>query len=290
MSSQTVLQGRSASVTISADGPFTIIGERINPTGRKKFAEELRNGDLSTVTADALAQAQAGADMVDVNAGIPLVDEPALLASMLRTVQDATDLPICIDSSVIEALEAGLSVYEGRALVNSVTAEDERLEEILPLVARHGAAVIGLANDETGIPETPQKRLECARKIVSAAADYGIAREDVLIDPLAMTVGADTEAVTTTLATISLIRDELGVNMCLGASNVSFGLPQRHVLNAAFLPMAMAAGLTSAIMSTAPVCVEAVRAADLLLGHDPWGTSWIAAHRARQAAAAAAAG
>jgi 5-methyltetrahydrofolate--homocysteine methyltransferase len=290
MSSQTVLQGRSASVTISADGPFTIIGERINPTGRKKFAEELRNGDLSTVTADALAQAQAGADMVDVNAGIPLVDEPALLASMLRTVQDATDLPICIDSSVIEALEAGLSVYEGRALVNSVTAEDERLEEILPLVARHGAAVIGLANDETGIPETPQKRLECARKIVSVAADYGIAREDVLIDPLAMTVGADTEAVTTTLATISLIRDELGVNMCLGASNVSFGLPQRHVLNAAFLPMAMAAGLTSAIMSTAPVCVEAVRAADLLLGHDPWGSSWIAAHRARQAAAAAAAG
>jgi 5-methyltetrahydrofolate--homocysteine methyltransferase len=208
---------------------------------------------------------------------------------MLTIVQEAVDLPICIDSSVIEALEAGLSVYEGRALVNSVTAEDERLEEILPLVARHDAAVIGLANDETGIPETPAKRLECARRIVSAANDYGIATADVIIDPLAMTVGADTEAVTTTLATISLIRDELGVNMCLGASNVSFGLPQRHVLNAAFLPMAMAAGLTSAIMSTAPVCVEAVRAADLLLGHDPWGASWIAAHRARQAATAAAA-
>jgi 5-methyltetrahydrofolate--homocysteine methyltransferase len=288
MSSQTVLQGRSASVTISAEAPFCIIGERINPTGRKKFAAELRGGDLSTVTADALAQAEAGANMVDVNAGIPLVDEPELLKDMLRTVQAAVDLPICIDSSVIEALEAGLSVYEGRALVNSVTAENERLEEILPLVARHGAAVIGLANDETGIPETPQKRLECARKIVSVAADYGIAKDDVIIDPLAMTVGADTEAVTTTLATISLIRDELGVNMCLGASNVSFGLPQRHVLNAAFLPMAMAAGLTSAIMSTAPVCVEAVRAADLLLGHDAWGSSWIAAHRARQAAAAAA--
>jgi 5-methyltetrahydrofolate--homocysteine methyltransferase len=288
MSSQTVLEGRSASVTISAEAPFCIIGERINPTGRKKFAEELRGGDLSTVTADALAQVEAGADMLDVNAGIPLVDEPELLKAMLRTVQDAVDAPICIDSSVIEALEAGLSVYEGRALVNSVTAEDERLEEILPLVARHGAAVIGLANDETGIPETPQKRLECARKIVSVAADYGIAKEDVIIDPLAMTVGADTEAVTTTLATISLIRDELGVNMCLGASNVSFGLPQRHVLNAAFLPMAMAAGLTSAIMSTAPVCVEAVRAADLLLGHDAWGSRWIAAHRARQAAAAAA--
>jgi 5-methyltetrahydrofolate--homocysteine methyltransferase len=283
----TVLRSRSGSVTIGAQQPFCVIGERINPTGRKVFAEELRNGDLSTVTADALAQAQAGANMLDVNAGIPLVDEPELLQSMLRTVQEAVDLPICIDSSVIEALEAGLSVYEGRALVNSVTAEDERLDEILPLVAKHGAAVIGLANDETGIPETPQKRLECARKIVAAANDHGIATEDVIIDPLAMTVGAATDAVTITLATISLIRDEIGVNMCLGASNVSFGLPERHVLNAAFLPMAMAAGLTSAIMSTAPVCVESVRAADLLLGHDPWGASWIAAHRARKAANAA---
>ena len=280
----TVLRSRSSTVTIGADRPFCIIGERINPTGRKTFAEQLREGDLSTVTVDANAQVQAGADMLDVNAGIPLVDEPDLLKSMLRTVQDAVDAPICIDSSVISALEAGLSVYEGRALVNSVTAEDERLEEILPLVARYDAAVIGLANDETGIPETPQKRLECARRIVAAAGDHGIAAEDVIIDPLAMTVGADTEAVTTTLATISLIRDELGVNMCLGASNVSFGLPQRHVLNASFLPMAMAAGLTSAIMSTAEVCVQAVRAADLLLGHDAWGASWIAAHRARQAA------
>ncbi len=273
-------------MTIGAEQPFCIIGERINPTGRKVFAQELRAGNIDTVTADALTQVQAGADMLDINAGIPLVDEPELLKSMLRAAQAAVDAPICIDSSVIEALQAGLSVYEGRALVNSVTAEDERLDEILPLVARHGAAVIGLANDETGIPETPAKRLECARKIVSAAHDHGIATEDVIIDPLAMTVGAATDAVTTTLATISLIRDELGVNMCLGASNVSFGLPQRHVLNAGFLPMAMAAGLTSAIMSTAEVCVQAVRAADLLLGHDAWGTSWIAAHRRRQAEAA----
>ena len=280
----TVLRSRSRTVTIGAEQPFCIIGERINPTGRKRFAEELRGGDISTVTADALAQAEAGADMLDINAGIPLVDEPELLKAMLRAAQDAVDLPICIDSSVIEALEAGLSVYEGRALVNSVTAEDDRLQEILPLVARHGAAVIALVNDETGIPETPQQRLGFARKIVSAAHDFGIGPEDIVIDPLAMTVGADTEAVTTTLATIRLIRDELGVNMCLGASNVSFGLPQRHVLNAAFLPMAMAAGLTSAIMSTAEVCVQSVRAADLLLGHDPWGASWIAAHRARQAA------
>jgi len=281
----TVLRSRSSTVTIGSGQPFCIIGERINPTGRKAFAEQLRSGDLSTVTSDALAQVQAGADMLDINAGIPLVDEPELLKGMLRAAQDAVEVPICIDSSVIEALEAGLSVYEGRALVNSVTAEDERLEEILPLVARHGAAVIGLANDETGIPETPEKRLECARKIVSAAGDYGIAPADVIIDPLAMTVGADTEAVTITLATIRLISDELGVNMCLGASNVSFGLPERHVLGAGFLPMAMAAGLTSAIMSTAEVCVQSVRAADLLLGHDPWGASWIAAHRARKAAA-----
>jgi 5-methyltetrahydrofolate--homocysteine methyltransferase len=283
---ETVLRSRTRSVTIGHGRPFCIIGERINPTGRKKFAEELRAGELLTVTADAVAQVEAGADMLDVNAGIPLVDEPELLKMMLQTVQAAVDVPICIDSSVIEALEAGLSVYEGRALVNSVTAEDERLSEILPLVARHDAAVIGLANDETGIPETPEKRLECARKIVSAAADYGIARDDVLIDPLAMTVGADPEAVKTTLRTISLIRDELGVNMSLGASNVSFGLPDRHALNAGFLPMAMAAGLTSAIMSTARPVVDAVRASDLLLGHDEWGANWIAAHRARQATVA----
>jgi 5-methyltetrahydrofolate--homocysteine methyltransferase len=282
----TVLRSRSKTVTIGAGQPFCIIGERINPTGRKKLAEDLRGGDLSTVEADAHAQVEAGADMLDVNAGIPLVDEAELLTKMLQTVQAAVESPICIDSSVIEALEAGLTVYEGKPLVNSVTGEDERLEEILPLVARHGAAVIGLANDETGIPETPQQRLEIATKIVSAAGDHGIPPEDVVIDPLAMTVGADTEAVTTTLETIRLIRDTLGVNMCLGASNVSFGLPERHVLNAAFLPMAMAAGLTSAIMSTAEVCIQSVRAADLLLGHDPWGASWIAAHRARQAAAA----
>jgi 5-methyltetrahydrofolate--homocysteine methyltransferase len=281
----TVLQGRSKTVVIGPEQPFCIIGERINPTGRKRFAEELRAGDLATVVADTNAQMAAGADVLDVNAGIPLVDEAELLAKMLRLVQDTTDAPICIDSSVIEALEAGLAVYEGKPLVNSVTGEDDRLEEILPLVAKHGAAVIGLANDETGIPETAQQRLEIATKIVKAAGDFGIPPEDVVIDPLAMTVGADTEAVTTTLEAIRLIRDNLGVNMSLGASNVSFGLPDRHALNAGFLPMAMAAGLTSAIMSTAKVCVDSVRAADLLLGHDPWGARWIAAHRARKAEA-----
>jgi 5-methyltetrahydrofolate--homocysteine methyltransferase len=284
----TTLQSRSRTVVIGHDRPFCVIGERINPTGRKKFAEELRGGDLSTVAKDAVGQVDAGADMLDVNAGIPLVDESELLKSMLSAVAAAVDVPICIDSSVIEALEAGLSVYEGKALVNSVTGEDERLEEILPLVARHGAAVIGLANDETGIPETPQQRLDIARKIVSAAGDHGVPPEDVVIDPLAMTVGAATDAVTVTLETISLIREELGVNMCLGASNVSFGLPRRHALNAAFLPMAMAAGLTSAIMSCADEVVEAVRASDVLLGHDEWAAGWIAAHRERQAREAAA--
>jgi len=285
----TVLQSRSKTVTIGHDQPFCVIGERINPTGRKKFAEELRGGDLSTVVVDVETQVEAGADMLDVNAGIPLVDEAELLAKMLTLIQEHTDLPLCIDSSVVEALEAGLAVYEGKALVNSVTGEDDRLEEILPLVAKHGAAVVALANDETGIPETPQQRLEIATKIVRVAGDYGIKPEDIVIDPLAMTVGAATDAVTITLETIRLIREHLGVNMSLGASNVSFGLPDRHALNAAFLPMAMEAGLTSAIMSTAPVVVESVRAADLLLGHDEWGMRWIAAHRARKAKVADAA-
>ena len=284
----TILQGRSKTVIIGSTQPFCIIGERINPTGRKKFAEELRNGDLSTVVVDTEAQMAAGADVLDVNAGIPLVDEAELLAKMLQLVQQHTDAPICIDSSVIEALEAGLAVYEGKPLVNSITGEDDRMEEILPLVAKHGAAVIGLANDETGIPETAQQRLEIATKIVSRCGDFGIPPEDVVIDPLAMTVGADTEAVTTTLEAIRLIRDNLGVNMCLGASNVSFGLPRRHELNAGFIPMAAAAGLTSAIMSTAPIIVDQTRATDLLLGHDPWGSSWIAEHRARVKAAEAA--
>jgi 5-methyltetrahydrofolate--homocysteine methyltransferase len=283
----TVLRSRSKTVTIGSDKPFCIIGERINPTGRKVFAQELRDGDLSTVEADALAQVAAGADMLDVNAGIPMVDEAELLAQMLRKVQDTVDVPICIDSSVIEALEAGLAAYEGRALVNSVTAEDDRLEAVLPLVAKYDAAVIGLTNDETGIPTTAEERLRHARKIVSVAQDYGIKPQDVVIDPLAMPVGADTELALATFAAMRMIRDELGVNMCVGASNVSFGLPDRHTLNAAFLPMAMAAGLTSAIMSTAEVCVRSARASDLLLGHDDWGANWIAAHRARKAEAEA---
>ena len=281
----TVLQSRSRTVTIAIDKPFCVIGERINPTGRKAFAQELRDGNLDRVIEDADAQIAMGADMLDVNAGIPLVDEAELLAQMIRLLQDHTDMPLCIDSSVIEALEAGLDAYEGKALVNSVTGEDERLELILPIVAKHGAAVIGLTNDETGIPETAEKRLEIARKIVSVAGDHGIPPQDVVLDPLAMTVGADPQAVRITLDAIEMIRDELGVNMCLGASNVSFGLPERHTLNAAFLAMGSAHGLTSAIMNAlSEECVRSVRASDLMLGKDEWGANWISAHRARQAA------
>jgi len=281
----TVLQSRSRTVTIAIDKPFCIIGERINPTGRKAFAQELRDGNLDQVLEDADAQIAMGCDMLDVNAGIPLVDEAELLAKMIRLLQSHSDIPLCIDSSVIEALEAGLDAYEGKALVNSVTGEDDRLELILPIVAKHGAAVIGLTNDETGIPETAEQRLVIARKIVSACGDHGIPPEDVVLDPLAMTVGADPQAVRITLDAIEMIRDELGVNMCLGASNVSFGLPERHTLNAAFLAMGSAHGLTSAIMNgLSEECVRSVRASDLMLGKDEWGANWISAHRARQAA------
>ncbi len=286
---ETILQGRSKTVIIGPEQPFCIIGERINPTGRKKFAEALRAGDLSEVVVDVERQVAAGAMVLDVNAGIPLVDEADLLARVITLVQEHTDRPLCIDSSVVEALEAGLDVYQGKALVNSVTAEDDRMAEILPLVKRHGAAVIALANDETGIPPTWQDRLALTGKVVRVATEqYGIPVEDIVIDPLAMPIGADPTVVKTLLHTLRGIRDKHGLNTTCGASNVSFGMPDRHTLGAAFLPMAMTAGLTSAIMDArSPQIVDAVKAADLLLGHDEWGGSWIAAHRKRQAAASA---
>ena len=272
---------------IGPDRPFCVIGERINPTGRKKLQAELQQGDLSRLEVD-VAQQVPLADMLDVNVGDPLADEVELMRSAIPLVQSLTDLPLVIDSSVIEALEAGLGAYEGKALVNSVTAENDRLEAILPLVAKHGAAVIALPNDDE-IPMDPERRLELARKIVSVAGDHGIPPEDIVIDPLAMPVGAEPRAVTLFIETVRLIRDDLGVNMTCGASNTSFGLPGRHVLGAGFLGIAASHGLTSAIMDArAPVCVEAVRAADFLLGHDEWGARWIAAHRAKLAAAQAA--
>ena len=287
----TVLSSATKEVVIGDDQPFRLIGERINPTGRRIFQEQLRAGDLSAIERDVAAQVAGGADVLDINMGVPLTDEPALLKKAIQLVQSLTDLPICIDSSVVEALEAGLSVYHGRALVNSVTAEDDRMAEILPLVKRYGAAVIALPNDHDEIPMEADKRLVLTRKILeTAVGTYGLAPEDIVIDPLAMPIGADPTIVKTAYDTIQRIRDEFGLNMTLGASNVSFGMPGRHTINATFLPMAMTVGLTSAIMDTrTPQIVEAVKAADLLLGHDEWGSAWIAAHRARQAAEKAAA-
>jgi 5-methyltetrahydrofolate--homocysteine methyltransferase len=281
----TILSSPTRQVTIGPDQPFCIIGERINPTGRKAFQEQLRAGDLSTIELDVQQQLAGGAMMLDVNMGAPFVDEPAMLAQAVRLVQSLSDLPLCIDSSVVEALEAGLGAYQGKALVNSVTAERERLDAILPLVKAHEAAIIALPNDDVEIPEDPQRRLELTKLIVDVAtSEYGIPLEDIVIDPLAMPIGADSSLVNRTLETIALIKEHIGVNMTLGASNVSFGMPERHALSAAFLPMAMQAGLTSAIMDARnPQVVTAVKAGDLMLGNDEWGANWIAAHRARQA-------
>jgi 5-methyltetrahydrofolate--homocysteine methyltransferase len=284
----TTVSSATKTVTIGPDQPFCIIGERINPTGRKIFQEQLRAGDMSAVEKDVLDQVAMGATMLDVNMGAPLVDEAELLAKAVTMIQELTDLPLCIDSSVVEALEAGLDAYKGKALVNSITAEDERMELILPLVKKHGAAIIALPNDEFEIPEVPERRLELTKYIVEqATGKYGIPIEDIVIDPLAMPIGADSQMVVRTLKTIELIRDTFDLNMTLGASNVSFGMPDRHALNSVFIPMAMKAGLTSAIMDArTEKIVTAVRAADLMMGNDEWGASWIALHRAKEAAKA----
>ena len=283
----TVVQSASKTVTIGHDQPFVIIGERINPTGRKKFQELLRAGDLSTIAVDVESQIKGGADMLDVNMGVPLTDEPALLSKAIKMIQGITDIPICIDSSVIEALQAGLEAYEGKALVNSMTGEDDRMELILPLIKKHNAAIIALPNDEIGIPATAAERIVITEKIIRAVEKHGISLDNLVIDPLAMTVGADPEAVKITLETIHLIREKWGLNMTLGASNISFGLPNRHALNAAFLPAAMSHGLTCAVMDArTPAINEAVRAADLLLGMDQWGGNWISRFRAQEAAKA----
>jgi 5-methyltetrahydrofolate--homocysteine methyltransferase len=288
---ETVLRSATRELRIGPEQPFCIIGERINPTGRKIFQDQLRQGDLSRVEIDVAQQVAGGAMVLDINMGAPLADEAALMDRAVRLVQDLCNLPLCIDSSVIEALDAGLSAYQGKALVNSVTAEDDRMAEILPLVARYGAAVIALPNDEEEIPAEPERRVALARKIIdTATGHYGIPLEDIVIDPLAMPVGADTSLVAATLETIRLLTAEFGVNMTLGASNVSFGMPDRAAIGSAFLPMAIRDGLTSAIMDArSPQLVRSVKAADLLLNRDEWGAAWIAAHRAQQAAEKAAA-
>jgi 5-methyltetrahydrofolate--homocysteine methyltransferase len=288
MTHETILRSASKEVVIGHGQRFCLIGERINPTGRRIFQEQLRAGDLSAIERDVKAQVEGGADVLDVNMGVPLTDEPELLAKAIQLVQSITDLPICIDSSVVEALEAGLAVYQGRALVNSITAEDDRMASILPLVKKYDAAVIALPNDHDEIPMEADKRLDLTAKIVRVATEeYGIAKADIVIDPLAMPIGADTSNSLVTLEVMRRIRDEHGINMTCGASNVSFGMPDRHTLGAAWLPMAMASGLTSAIMDTrTPQIVEAVKAADVFLDHDDWGMAWISAHRAKVAATA----
>ena len=276
----TVVGSASKEVIIGFERPFVIIGERINPTGRKVLAAEMKEGNYSRVESDALAQVAAGAHMLDVNAGIPLADEPAILAEAIQRVQALTDTPICIDSSIVDALERGLSVYHGKALVNSVTGEEEQMERVLPLVAKHGAAVVAISNDETGISEDPNVRFEVAKKIVNRASDYGIPACDVVVDPLVMPIGAINSAGVQVMELIRRLKSELKVNTTCGASNVSFGLPNRNGINYAFLTMAIAAGLTSAI--TNPLHEEvllATRGADVMMGHDPNCTRWIQAYR-----------
>ena len=266
----TLISSATKEVRIGFDRPFVVIGERINPTGRKILAEEMKNGDYSRVVSDALAQVEAGAHMLDVNAGIPLADEPAILAEAIKLVQSVTDVPISIDSSIIEALEAGLAVYQGKPLVNSVTGEDEVLERVLPLVAKYGAAVVAISNDETGISEDPNERFKVAKKIVERAADHGIPAADVVVDPLVMPIGAINTAGKQVMHIVERLRNELKVNTTCGASNVSFGLPNRNGINSAFLTMAIGAGMTSAITSPLhPEVMQAVLGADVMMGHDP---------------------
>lgn len=277
----TTVRGAGRTVRMGADLPIAIIGERINPTGRKQLAAALVAGDLSLLREDALQQVQAGAEVLDINVGVPGGDEPALLAAAVREAQAVVDVPLCIDTANPAALEAALAVYQGKALVNSVTAEDAALERVLPIVQRYGAAVIGLAHDDCGIPGSADQRLAAARKIVARATALGIPPEDVVIDPLALTVGADAGAGLVTLRTVQLVREALGCNVTLGASNVSFGLPDRQALNATFLAMAVAVGVTCPIANPLDAAVRrALLAADLFLGHDEYGGNWIRHYRA----------
>ena len=276
----TRISSHKQDITIGFDSPFCVIGERINPTGRKLLAAEMAAGDFSRVIADAVAQVEAGATMLDVNAGIPMADEPAILAKSIKLVQETVDVPLSIDSSIVEALEAGLAVYQGKALVNSVTGEEERLEVVLPLVKKYGAAVVAISNDETGISEDANVRFDVAKKIVERAEDYGVPREDVIVDPLIMPVGAINLAGRTALDLIGRLRHELKVNTTCGASNISFGLPNRHGMNAAFLSMAAGAGMTSAIMN--PLHAEeitAIMGANVMNGVDPECRYWISKFR-----------
>jgi len=272
----TVISSATKEVVIGFERPFVLIGERINPTGRKLLAAEMAVGDYSRVRADAIAQVEAGAHMLDVNAGIPMADEPRILAETIQLVQSLTDVPRSIDSSIVEALEEGLKVYKGKALLNSVTGEEERLEVVLPLVKKYGAAVVAISNDETGISEDPDVRFEVAKKIVHRARDFGIPYSDIVVDPLVMPVGALNQAGRSVFRLINRLREELKVNTTCGASNFSFGLPNRHGLNSSFLSMLIGAGMTSAITNPLhPEEVTGIMGADVAMGHDPNCMRWI---------------
>ena len=288
---RTIIESQTKTAIIGFDQPFCVIGERINPTGRKLLAAQLEAGDFSTVEADALAQVAAGAAVLDVNAGVvynsnpnPNETEPPLMRQMIELIQGLVDVPLCIDSSVPAALEAGLSVCKGRPLLNSVTGEEERLEYVLPLVKKYNVPVVAISNDDTGISEDPDVRFAVARRIVERAADYGIPACDIVVDPLVMPIGAMATAGQQVFALVRRLRAELKVNTTCGASNVSFGLPNRHGVNAAFLPMAICAGMTSAIMNPVrPAEMNAIRAANLLMNHDDNGAAWIMANREARA-------
>ncbi|MBU0641789.1 MAG: methyltetrahydrofolate cobalamin methyltransferase [Alphaproteobacteria bacterium] len=297
---RTVIESKTKTVVIGFDEPFCVIGERINPTGRKKLAAELELGDFSTVERDALEQVACGASILDINSGAVFSNkmaedpryadnnfvEPPLMRELVARIQAIVDVPLCIDSSVPDALEAGLEAAEGRPLLNSVTGEEERMERVLPLVKKYNVPVVAIANDDTGISEDPDVRFEVAKRIVQRAADYGIPAHDIVVDPLVMPIGAMRTAGQQVFTLVRRLRDELGVNTTCGASNVSFGLPHRHGINAAFLPMAIGAGMTSAIMNPVRIQeMEAIRAANLLMNHDPDGTKWISFARIMDAVA-----
>lgn len=280
----TCLTYQDKEVLIGPERPFTIIGERINPTRRKKLAASLAQGDFSVVQEDALKQVAAGAQVLDVNAGVPGGDEPALLRGAVQAVMEVASVPLCLDSASPEALRAALEIYPGKALINSTTAEAEMMDRIFPLAKEHNAAVIGVITDENGIPATPDDRLAVARKLIQRAADYGIPAEDIIIDCLALTVGADHTAGKVTLDSIRLISQELGVNINLGASNVSFGLPDRKIINIAYLALAIGRGMTTAITDpTVPEIQTTLLACDLLMGRDEYAMRWIKSYRKRAA-------
>jgi 5-methyltetrahydrofolate--homocysteine methyltransferase len=281
----TIVSSATQTVEINRGRPTVIIGERINPTGRKQVLAALKEGNFDLVRKDAVDQVAAGALILDVNAGVPGADEPALLLQVMRTVMEVADVPLCIDTADPQALESALSHYQGKALVNSVNGEERSLDAVLPLVKEHGAAVIGLCMDDSGIPETPEQRLAVASKIIERAGKLGIAPENIAVDPLALTMGADSNAGRIALETIKLVVEKFGVNITMGASNISFGMPDRKYINSAFIAMAIHAGMTCPI--TNPLVTEvvtAVLAADLAMGRDDYGMRWIQAYRGRQKA------